>query len=75
MEFVPFTTENGVFNMEYVHEQNEIKRATNLDFDKFLSEVNSAVSITLDYPTALRHVVKKNYPELKEKLEFLLENA
>lgn len=74
VEFVPFTTENDVFNMEYVHEQNEIKRATNLDFDKFLSEVNSAVSITLDYPTALRHVVKKNYPELKEKLEFLLEN-
>ena len=75
VEFVPFTTENNVFNMEYVNEQKEIQRVTNLDFDKFLSEVNSAVSITLDYPTALRHVVKKNYPELKEKLEFLLENA
>lgn len=74
VKFVPFTTENNVFNMEYVNEQKEIQRATNFDFDKFLSEVNSAVSITLDYPTALRHVIKKNYPELKSKLEFLLES-
>ena len=74
VQLKPFKLATDIFNMEYVNEHKEIKAAINLDFDKFLSEINSAVAITLDYQTALQQVIKKNYPELKNKLEMLLDS-
>lgn len=73
LNFFPIGTGDSVFNMDYVNRQKEIKEATTIDFDKLITEVDSAFSLSNDFPTALRYVVKKKHPELLKKLEKILE--
>ena len=73
LNFFPIITDGDAFNMNYVNQQKEIKEATTIDFDKLITEVDSAFSLSNDFPTALRYVVKKKHPELLKKLEKILE--
>lgn len=73
LNFFPIVTDGEAFNMNYVNQQKEIKEATKVDFDKLITEVDSAFALSNDFPTALRYVVKKKHPELLKKLEKILE--
>ena len=73
LNFFPIVTGDKAFDMKYVTQQKEIKEATKVDFDKLISEVDSAFALSNDFPTALRYVVKKKHPELLKKLEKILE--